>query len=115
MVNVKMSVKRIKCAKKDCQKYLKSINHSIIACDETISVMNNLSTNLTNTVSTMSTIMSTFIIMSTIKDVRTLGEERGQAKVNKCRQGEAVVSQMWTPAWKKDYSNHVFVTFTEIN
>ena len=80
MVNVKMSVKRIKCAKKDCQKYLKSINHSIIACDETISVMNNLSTNL-----------------------------------NKCRQGEAVVSQMWTSAWKKDYSNHIFVTFTEIN
>ena len=51
--------------KKDCQKYLKSIiDHSIIACDETISVMNNLSTNLTNTVSTMSTVMSSVSINS---------------------------------------------------
>ena len=37
-----------------------------------------------------------------IKDVRTLEEERGQTKVDKYRQGEGgVVSQMWTSAWKK--------------
>ena len=52
-----------------------------------------------------------------IKDARTLrggGEgERGQAKVDKCGEGEGVVSQTWTSAWKKIIAT-IFVKFTQI-
>ena len=37
----------------------------------------------------------------------------GQAKVEKCGQGEGVVSQMWTSAWKKKVAT-IFVKFTQI-
>ena len=42
------------------------------------------------------------------------GMEGGQAKVDKCGQGEGgEVSQMWTSAWKKIIAT-IFVKFTQI-
>ena len=38
---------------------------------------------------------------------------RGQAKVDKCGQGEGVVSQMWTSAWKKNYSYHICEIYSD--
>ena len=39
--------------------------------------------------------------------------EGGQAKVDKCGQGEGMVSQMWASAWKKYYSYHTCEIYSD--
>ena len=56
-----------------------------------------------------------FVCLAAIhKGCPHISGEEGQVKVDKCGQGEGrVVSQIWTSAWKKNYSYHICEMYSD--